>query len=66
MSRILVPAILAALAGTACTSQQVYDSTRALRVDQCQQLPVPEQEDCMRQTHETDAEREKRLQGPER
>lgn len=58
MIKLLAFALLAVTA--ACTSQQVYDSTRALRVDQCQQLPSPEREDCMHQTHETDPEREKR------
>lgn len=53
-------AALRGLAGAACTTDQVYRSTRTLRVDQCQELSIPEREECLRQTHETEAEREDR------
>lgn len=60
MFKLLSLVVLVTSVGAACTPQQVYDTTHTLRVDQCQQLPAPDQEECMRQTHETQPEREDR------
>ena len=56
----LALACLAALLAAACTKKEVYNSTRLLRVDQCQDLPPREREECIQKTHETPAEVEDR------
>ena len=65
MRRSLVFVGLGTLISVACTPEQVYDSARALRVDECQKLAQPEQEECMRQTHEPYSEQDKKHEEPE-
>lgn len=49
MNRAIPPAIALLLATAGCTSEQLYNAIRDNRIQDCENLPIPQQEDCRSQ-----------------
>jgi hypothetical protein len=62
MRLLPVVAVLVAVLGAGCSSRQVYDSTQALRVEDCRKREVADPASCEDAARATYDENEKRGQ----
>lgn len=46
MNRAVLPAVILLLAMAGCTSEQLYNAIRDNRIQDCENLPIPQQEHC--------------------
>ena len=58
--RKLLPIAVLLLGAAGCTAQQVYDSTQALRINDCQRLAGAERDDCLARARMTYPEHEQK------
>lgn len=53
MNRVVLPAVTLLLAMAGCTSEQLYNAIRDNRIQDCENLPIPQQEHCRSQYQTT-------------
>lgn len=53
MNRAVLPAVTLLLAMAGCTSEQLYNAIRDNRIQDCENLPIPQQEHCRSQYQTT-------------
>lgn len=46
MNRAVLPVIILLLAMAGCTSEQLYNAIRDNRIQDCENLPIPQQDHC--------------------
>ena len=59
MNRAIILAFLLLPAAPGCTSEQVYNAIRENRIQDCENIPIPQQESCRAQ-YETSYEEYRR------